>query len=68
MVTFTKEQMAEARRQMIKATAVLTYKAHHTQGLTARNVLFHAEELMKSLDALHAGRTSQEIRLYQSDE
>lgn len=55
MIQFTEEQMAEARRQMVKAMFVLTTEPQFTPSLAAKNVMFHAEEFMKALDAFYAG-------------
>lgn len=56
MIQFSDEQMAEARRRMIQAVAVLTAEPMRTPSLAARNVIFHAEQMMKCLDAFWAGR------------
>lgn len=53
---FTDQDVAEARRQMVLAVSVLTFKAATTPSLTARNVMFHAEELLAALDDFQAGR------------
>lgn len=57
---FTEHDVSEARRRMIQAVSVLTFEAATTPSLTARNVMFHAEELLKALDDLHAGRDPEE--------
>ncbi len=56
MIGFTEGEMAEARRMLLKSIAVLTFDAVDTHSLSARNIMFHAEELMKALDAFYAGR------------
>lgn len=53
---FTNEEITEARRRMIQAVYVLTAEASVTASLPARNVIYHADELMKSLDAFWSGR------------
>lgn len=50
MIDYTNEQIAEARKRLIQAMAVLTFDAVTKPNLAARNVMFHAEELMKALD------------------
>ena len=52
----TDQEMREARRMLIQSVSVLTHRAQFTPNRAARNVMFHAEELMKSLDAFWAGR------------
>lgn len=56
MMQFTEEEMAEARGMMMKAIITLTAQPLFTPNRAARNVIYHAEELMKALDAFYAGR------------
>ena len=44
----------EARGQLVKSLCVLTMPAVDVATLQARNVMYHAEELMKALDAFYA--------------
>jgi hypothetical protein len=60
MIEHTDEEMAQARRRMIQALAVLTAAPMHTPSLAARNVIYRTEELMKALDDFWAGRDPDE--------
>lgn len=53
---FTDQDVAAARRRIVQAVSVLTFKAATTPSLSARNVMFHAEQLLAALDDLHSGR------------
>lgn len=57
---FMEPDMVQARRQLVQAAAVLTCRFSGTPSRAARNVMFHAEELMRALDDLHAGRESED--------
>lgn len=51
-----RKDIQEVRRAMVWACSAL---ASHVQGqdtLTARNIVYHAEELLKAMDDFYAGR------------
>lgn len=65
---FTEPDMVQARRQLVQAAAVLTFRLSMMPNQAARNVLFHAEELMRSLDDLYAGRVPEDREPPSDDE
>ena len=49
-------EITEARRQLVQALSVVAFPAVDVTTLEARNVMFHAEELLKALDAFYRDR------------
>lgn len=45
----------EARRMLVLAVAELLWPAMNHPSLAARNMTYHAEELMAALDAFYSG-------------
>jgi hypothetical protein len=48
--------LAAARRDLVRAVAVLTFDAITENTLAARNVMYHSEEMMRWLDAFLSGQ------------
>jgi len=55
-------QMSEARRDLMRSLATLTAPAMLYPSQAARNVTYHAEVLMRCLDAFYADREPDEDR------
>ena len=53
-------QMADARRQLVQAMAVLGMAAARHPSLEARNLIYHSEKLAEALDAFYGGQRSSE--------
>ncbi len=63
----TQDEFADARRQMMRALAVLTLPAMQENTLHARNLMFRTEELMKAMDDYFADREPPSLRLVSDD-
>jgi hypothetical protein len=46
----------EVRRAIVWNCALLTSHVHGQNTLTARNIVYHVEELLKAMDDFYAGR------------
>jgi len=58
----SEDDFRQARGDLIKAVSVLTAPAMLENTLAARNVTYHAEELMRCLDDFYADREPDEAR------
>jgi hypothetical protein len=50
------EAFAAARRDLVRSVCVLMMPAMSENSLAARNVAYHAEELMRWMDAFYSGQ------------
>ena len=53
---FTEQEHAEARRNLVVALAILASPAAMTPSLASRNIMFHAEEMLRWMDAFYSGK------------
>ena len=60
MMPITDEQIQAARRDLIRSLTLLAWPADGVASLAARNIDYHAHELLKALDAFYAGREPDE--------
>jgi hypothetical protein len=51
-------ELEQARRQLVQALSVITFPAMDVATLEARNVTYHAEELLRALDAFYRSTAS----------
>lgn len=49
-------QMAEARRQLVQAMAILGMAAAKHPSLEARNLIYHCEKLAEAVDAFYVSQ------------
>lgn len=50
------ESFNRARRDLVKAMALLTFPASTESTLAARNLTYHAEETMRWMDVFYSGQ------------
>jgi hypothetical protein len=50
------DELRLARRDLVRAVHVLTFDADFENSLAARNLTYHAEELMRWMDAFYSGQ------------
>lgn len=50
-------EIEQARRQLVQALSVITFPAMDVATLEARNVTYHAEELLRALDEFYRARS-----------
>ncbi len=50
------EDHGKAKAQLLRALAALVFQAADEPTLTARNLVYHADELLKALDAFYGGQ------------
>jgi hypothetical protein len=53
---YSADELMKARRDLVRAVALLTFDAVTENTLSGRNIMFHAEELMKWIDAFYSGQ------------